>query len=551
MFFGAQVPLQLWQACNQLASVRNPYTSKLATQAAALIVSISGSLFRPNGKHSCRRVLAKLQQQFQQSGFLQQLPTMLSDAALQLQASAGIISQTDKVQLQDIQASLRGDWADQWAMLLLEMLDTPLFPEFRYDPDSFQGSHAGSMLAARCVLPAEHLVLASRQYLSKLRQDPQHRADPAGCPTNVQHALAEAIHRASFLCLKLVETSLVCSSRAQLQHSRPPSEARQRNSSPAAGVDAAEHIMHEAVRSRHHMECLASCAAVLHAALISRRHCTEAADTTAASTVLEGAPAAAAGVDAAVSQWLPFQLADQMPVTVQRVLQQLGCTGEAALWEAMGQSCMPMSEELINMYFVKVCWWLMDFHNHSNAFLMSHQPPVLTQPQLHDMQQLLHLFMLVPGMLLQWVADKPSTDSNYALCCDTACKTAMVLDRLHGSVLVLGPAAVYQQVNGTTRQDAREISIEFFLPDCVVESTVQLLQQLLPEVLQLWRCQLGLDEPQSGSTSSLLFNASSSLSLQTPATTPSTAPGGSLPSRNSNSSSQNSSHNNHTTEAHG
>jgi hypothetical protein len=48
----------------------------------------------------------------------------------------------------------------------------------------------------------------------------------------------------------------------------------------------------------------------------------------------------------------------------------------------------------------------MKFRNHSKVFLLDSSPaPVLELPQLHDMQQLLQLYMLVPNALVQWVAD--------------------------------------------------------------------------------------------------------------------------------------------------
>jgi hypothetical protein len=74
------------------------------------------------------------------------------------------------------------------------------------------------------------------------------------------------------------------------------------------------------------------------------------------------------------------------------------------------------------------------FRNHSKAFLLDSSPaPVLALSQLHDMQQLLQLYMLVPNVLLQWVADlsESSINLDYARVCDQALGAAMCLANMY------------------------------------------------------------------------------------------------------------------------
>lgn len=96
-------------------------------------------------------------------------------------------------------------------------------------------------------------------------------------------------------------------------------------------------------------------------------------------------------------------LLHQVPAALQQLLQQLGCSKEAVLWAA---TQFNESTTNINENIVKLSDGCRRFRIHSKAFLLDSSPgPVLTLPQLHDMQQQLQLYMLLPNVLMQWVAD--------------------------------------------------------------------------------------------------------------------------------------------------
>lgn len=90
-----QVPLRIWHQCSTLASAHNPNKSQLAASSALLIPQVvKASALCTANSSSHNSLLSKLREQLQQSGFLEHLPALLTDAALQLQAAAGIWCRT-------------------------------------------------------------------------------------------------------------------------------------------------------------------------------------------------------------------------------------------------------------------------------------------------------------------------------------------------------------------------------------------------------------------------------------------------------------------------
>jgi hypothetical protein len=108
---------------------------------------------------------------------------------------------------------------------------------------------------------------------------------------------------------------------------------------------------------------------------------------------------------------------------VQQLLQQLGCSKEAVLWAAM-QINVPASS--IEESLVSLSGSCVKFRDHNKAFLLDSSPaPTLSLPQLHDMQQLLQLYMLVPNALMQLVADLSDISIDYARVCEHGLGAAM------------------------------------------------------------------------------------------------------------------------------
>jgi hypothetical protein len=146
-------------------------------------------------------LLLKLRKQLQQSGLLEHIPALLTDAALQLQAAAGIWPATGQGEARGVMQSIPREQAECNAALVFQLLEIPVFPAFAHDTDS--------MLDAHCVLPAEHLVLACMQYLSTVLQDRQHRIDPAWRPSEVQEMLATESFKLSRVCVNLVSGAMM------------------------------------------------------------------------------------------------------------------------------------------------------------------------------------------------------------------------------------------------------------------------------------------------------------------------------------------------------
>jgi hypothetical protein len=153
-------------------------------------------------------------------------------------------------------------------------------------------------------------------------------------------------------------------------------------------------------------------------------------------------------------------------------------------------------------WFADCCASLRD---HSQAFLLDSTPADLPQSLLLELQQHLQLHMLLPAVLLQWVADKPSTDGNYSRCCHLSIRAAQASGMFHTMVLQSGPPSLYQHMMGHSRppfptrpdfnamlaahaqQSTPMPRVLIPIPADVHACQLQLLGQILPNLLQLWR----------------------------------------------------------------
>jgi hypothetical protein len=296
-----QVPLKIWRYCSTLASAQNPYKYNLAAATAIIIPDIifkkrSGPCDSSNSTH--KSLLSQLREQLQQSGFLEHLPALLTDAALQLQAAAGIWPAAGQDEARAVMESIPKEQTALHAARVFQLLENPVFPRMSDSP--------GSMLDARCVLPAAHLALACTQYLSTVLQDPQHRADPAWRPSEVQELLCSASFKVSTVCVNLVNSAM-----------RHEPEITTASAPTGPYSPAAMYITHEAVRSRHHMECLSLNIAVLQLAHLVHKY------RKACSTTNPG-PA---------SSWLPTQLADKVMLVVWEL--GVGCFSKNVVWQKL------------------------------------------------------------------------------------------------------------------------------------------------------------------------------------------------------------------------
>jgi hypothetical protein len=252
-----QVPLKIWRYCSTLASAHNPYKSQLAVNAAVLIpdILVLRRIAKPEifGRCDSTHVLSKLREQLQQSGFLEHLPGLLTDAALQLQAAAGIWPATEQDEARDVRQSIPSERIALHAARVFQLLENPVFPRMSVNP--------GSMLDACCFLPTEHLALACMQYLSTVLQELQHMTDPAWRPSKVQEMLCTTSTRVSMVCAGLAKAAMT--HEPQVTTASTPTGPY----SPAAML-----ITHEAVRSRHHMECLSLNIAVVQLAHLVHKY---------------------------------------------------------------------------------------------------------------------------------------------------------------------------------------------------------------------------------------------------------------------------------------
>jgi hypothetical protein len=317
--------------------------------------------------------------------------------------------------------------------------------------DSFTPVYsASSSIGATCLLPAQHLMLALQQYLSTvpvLQANQQHTqaANCSGLPSAPLTAHQLELSRRS------VELARLCSHAVSAALNQDPSNSPRAGGAAALSSNPTACVAHAAVLGRHHIECASLYHANLQLALLIRTELQKQQASSSPARPSKGP--------------LLSDLAAQVPAPLQRLLQQLGCSTVAALWQALhllldeatlGQlansshaglplrlipsdhgaaTCGEQEDELNRLAYncLGLC-------RYSKAILLDSTQADLQQFLLPELQQQLQLHMLLPNVLLQWVADKSSTDSNYTECCQYALSAALASAELYAKVLQDGPA---------------------------------------------------------------------------------------------------------------
>lgn len=430
----------MWRRCSQLAATSNCQKQAGAVLAAyALFASARDAGILPPFAQpgittpvlgpSALRMAAAIKQQLLDSGLLQQLPALITDAALQLQAVAGVRPATG-VQRDGVTAAARGTLdhpgraqcqASNVASLthMVHRL-TPVFS-------------VSSSIGASCLPPIQHLALAVWQFLGTLPalqpDEPDGQAGISGQDstilTDTQQLLSGSSWEQAAWCLKEVSAAVF-----KIKPSTSVNAGR-----PAAAQDSTERrIANAAVLTRHHFECLCFTISTLQLVPMVKSHPQAQMLQQDSITV----------VGSAAKQVLS-ELAGQVPESLQRMLRQLGCSTHVAIWQALQfikRTVRPaftstVLDDQIGC-LAKCCVALRD---HSDAFLLRSTPTNLPQSLLLELQQHLQLHMLLPAVLLQWATDKPSTDGNYNECCHLALRAAQASSSFYTMVLKMVPPA--------------------------------------------------------------------------------------------------------------
>jgi hypothetical protein len=266
-------------------------------------------------------------------------------------------------------------------------------------------------------------------------------------------------------------------------------------------------MVHAAVRTRHHIECLCSYIATLLLVLLIKRHQQQCSSS---------------GADPQAPQQLLTEVVSKIPAPLQTLLQVLGCRS-ATLAQAMQLSndspawhCIEGSA--YKAFELQLCGMVAGLYNlcrHSKAYLSSNPAnlPVL------ELQQHVQLHLLLPSVLLDWVAGKPSSDSNYSDCCMCALQAA----NMSSAVLRCGPATLRQHMDAISQPEPQSPALVPLQPASFEENMVvripaefyarqvQLLGELLPNLQQLWDKSL-TQEPLSAASSAPGATASGSSS---------------------------------------
>jgi hypothetical protein len=329
-----QVPLKVWRRCSKLAATSNFLQQTGAVYAAYALfgaVESAGILpqWLPDGTvapvlgTTAKRMAATAKQQLLDSGLLQQLPALLTDAALQLQAVAGLQPATD-VQRVGVSEAARGvpDSPDQAAYLarnvvsLMHMVHrmTPVYT-------------ANSSIGASCVPPTEHMALAIWQYLSTvpaLQPDQQDGGQAASSGqhstvlTDTQLKLSSGSWQLAEMCLKLATAALNLHPSIVGHAGRAGRTAAQRSTPETRTAQAA-------VSTRHHLECVCFIISTLQLVPMIKSH---------QQSHLLQQQASSSTISPAAKNAL-CELAGRVPAPLQMMLRQLGCSTHAALWQAL------------------------------------------------------------------------------------------------------------------------------------------------------------------------------------------------------------------------
>jgi hypothetical protein len=147
---------------------------------------------------------------------------------------------------------------------------------------------------------------------------------------------------------------------------------------------------------------------------------------------------------------------------------------------------------------------------HSKAFLLSSPPPTLSMQLLQELQQQMHLHMMLPSAPLLWMLDRPISSSSFY--CAHACSTACRLIDYHHQVLQDGPASFYEHITGQKRSQAKSQKQKSGRLASAQAATVHhtshaglpadlllLLDQLVQRLMKSWAASLGIQKSKKDS----------------------------------------------------
>lgn len=171
-----QVPLKVWQACSKLAEAGTPHKAAIAVSAAARLFRLLVGQDQAGAALSSQAssTLRGLQQQFQQSGLLLQLPNLLIACACKVQAAtaaaaaAGVSVAADAAGTH-ASASSSGLGHDAPKRTLAgtpDALASRLLFTFANMCELQPNVTVNTPDGAACLLPVMHLTVTVRQYLS-------------------------------------------------------------------------------------------------------------------------------------------------------------------------------------------------------------------------------------------------------------------------------------------------------------------------------------------------------------------------------------------------
>jgi hypothetical protein len=432
----------VFKLCSELAATRQFFKVDCAIIAACMILAgtcdtnaapATGSL---GPAHTSTRFEAAMTQQLQMSKLLEHLPTLITDAALQLQAVAGVwpasVQAADKARFEPMLDGCAscglspGKFAEDRAYMTYQVL--------KYVDHDL--TSAGSELSADRLPATQHLVLATWQYLSTILPDRQcgdasRIRQGSSLPTATQQRLGQVAITFGMLCTRAVDKAL----------EQDPSISASAGTAPA-GMRRTPQVMtaHAAVLRRHHLESASFSTVILQLMLKIKAQQQESTTSAGQSSATQQSTLAVGDVPAPLGQ----------------LLQQLGVSISAAVWAATQRLAGDMAPQSCwhnEVFLIDRQDHLVRMQDHSKAFLLSNPPPSLTQPLLQELQQQLQLYSLLSTVQLQRVVDDtfhPSGDG-FTFRCIHVCDAVLSLNSFYQKVMYDGPASLHQHITGQTR----------------------------------------------------------------------------------------------------
>lgn len=313
-FLCLQVPLKVWQSCSQLAQAAAPNKAILSILAASVMLQFCDAAVRQDGTVIGSSTLRRLLQQLSQSGLLLHLPMLLTAAACKVEASAAAAAAAcGDSSLAAFHSTPHAGGAAPGSTAQAEPAAGPQYIALHalsivscihmLQPESFSTTEG-----VACLLPSMRMVVAAMRYLSTLGSVLQHTA-----LASLTSGLLQVWAQATRCCVQatMLATHAVATSATQ-QHG---------TGSPAA----AQLVARQLVSSVHFTEyaCLATAVWILMPAVFE-----QVWQRRQRQGVVQGPE------DWQLDLLSLYALADSVPAPVADLLQQCGCSKEAALLAA-------------------------------------------------------------------------------------------------------------------------------------------------------------------------------------------------------------------------